>query len=103
MCFDRIVIQGYIPLLTRPEHIVHVFRDVHGVSPITKEALAKPTQVYQQWVDTFARQRGIPLEWADDKALKQQGLKREDYVRPFGLRMERQQRYGVYFILKSLE
>src|SRR6266699_3163578 len=29
-CFDRIVIQGYRPLLTRPEHIVHFFRDVHG-------------------------------------------------------------------------
>jgi len=26
-CFDR-VIQGYLPLLTRPEHIVHFFRDV---------------------------------------------------------------------------
>ena len=22
-CFDRIVIQGYLPLLTRPEHVVH--------------------------------------------------------------------------------
>ena len=30
-CFDRIVIQGYLPLLTRPEHIVHFFRDVHNV------------------------------------------------------------------------
>jgi hypothetical protein len=26
-CFDRIVIQGCLPLLTRPEHIVHFFRD----------------------------------------------------------------------------
>jgi hypothetical protein len=34
-CFDRIVIQGYLPLLTRPEHIVHFFRDVHGLYPIT--------------------------------------------------------------------
>ena len=32
-CFDRIVIQGYLPLLTRPEHIVHFFRDVHGQYP----------------------------------------------------------------------
>ena len=32
-CFDRIVIQGYLPLLTRPEHIVHFFRDVHGIYP----------------------------------------------------------------------
>ena len=42
-CFDRIVIQGYLPLLTRPEHIVHFFRDVHGIYPITKQALAKRT------------------------------------------------------------
>ena len=40
-CFDRMVIQGYLPLLTRPEHIVHFFRDVHGVYPITKEVLAQ--------------------------------------------------------------
>ena len=31
-------IQGYIPVPTRPEHIVHLFRDVH-VHPITKDAL----------------------------------------------------------------
>jgi len=32
-CFDRIVIQGYLPLLTREEHIVHFFRDVLGALP----------------------------------------------------------------------
>jgi hypothetical protein len=48
-CFDRIVIQGYLPLLTRPEHIVHFFRDVHGIYPITKQALAKRTNEYQRW------------------------------------------------------
>jgi hypothetical protein len=37
-CFDRIVIQGYLPLLTRPEHIVHFFRDVHGQYPIARIA-----------------------------------------------------------------
>ena len=25
-CFDRIVILGHLPLLTRPENIVHFFR-----------------------------------------------------------------------------
>ena len=102
-CFDRIVIQGYLPLLTRPEHIVHFFRDVHGVSPLTKDVLAKRTQEYQQWVEAFARNHRIAIEWADDKALKAKGLKREDYVRPFGTRMERRKRFGPYFILKSLE
>jgi hypothetical protein len=102
-CFDRIVIQGYLPLLTRPEHIVHFFRDVHGVSPLTKDVLAKRTQEYQQWVEAFARNHRIAIEWADDKALKAKGLKREDYVRPYGTSMERRKRFGPYFILKSLE
>jgi len=102
-CFDRIVVQGYLPLLTRPEHIVHFFRDVHHVYPITKEALAKRTQAYQQWVEAFARNHRIAIEWADDKALKAKGLKREDYVRPYCTSMERRKRFGPYFILKSLE
>jgi len=32
-CFDRIVILGHLPLLTRPENIVHFFRDVHSNAP----------------------------------------------------------------------
>ena len=74
-CFDRIVIQGYLPLLTRPEHIVHFFRDVHGVSPLTKDVLAKRTQEYQQWVEAFARNHRIPIEWPDAEPLKTKKLK----------------------------
>jgi hypothetical protein len=102
-CFDRIVIQGYLPLLTRPEHIVHFFRDLHEVSPITTDALAKRTREYQQWVEAYARNHRIAIEWADNNALKAKGLKREDYVRPYGISMERRKRFGPYFILKSLE
>src|SRR6266571_304824 len=102
-CFDRIVIQGYLPLLTREAHIVHFFRDVHRIDPITKEALRQRTQEYQRWVDAFARNHRIPVEWADDKALKAKGLKREDYVRPYCTRFERRKRFGVYFILKGME
>ncbi len=102
-CFDRIVIQGYVPLLTRPEHIVHFFRDVHGVSPLTTDVLAKRTQEYQHWVEAFARNHHIPIEWPDAEPLKTKRLKKEDYVRPYGIRMERQRRFGVYFIFKSLE
>ena len=39
-CFDRMVIFGYLPLLSRPEHIVYFFRDVHGVGAITKRRSA---------------------------------------------------------------
>jgi hypothetical protein len=96
-CFDRIVILGHLPLLTRPENIVHFFRDVHGVGPITKEVLRQRTIEYHQWVEAFARNHQIPFEWAE------KGVRKEDYVRPRLRQMERQQRFGVYFILKSME
>jgi hypothetical protein len=96
-CFDRIVIRGHLPLLTRPENIVHFFRDVHGVAPITKEVLSQRTTEYNAWVEAFARNHKLPMEWAE------KGVRKEDYVRPWLRRMERRQRFGVYFILKSLE
>ena len=101
-CFDRVVIQGYLPLLTRPEHIVHFFRDVHGIYPITKQALRQRTKDYQHWVEAFARNHRIPLRWPD-KDMKKKGFRQEDYVRPYLRAMERRQRFGVYFIFKSME
>src|SRR2546430_9867350 len=65
-CFDRIVIQGYLPLLTREAHIVHFFRDVHGIYPITKQALAQRTKEYQRWVEAFARNHHIPLQRSEE-------------------------------------
>jgi hypothetical protein len=96
-CFDRIVIRGHLPLLTRPENIVHFFRDVHSTGTITKEVLRQRTIEYNQWVEAFARNHQIPIEWAE------RGVRKEDYVRPHLRQMERRQRYGVYFILKSME
>jgi hypothetical protein len=96
-CFDRIVILGHLPLLTRPENIVHFFRGVHGAQVITKELLRERTTEYHQWVEAFARNHHIPIEWAE------KGVRKEDYVRPRLRQMERCDRYGVYFILKSME
>ena len=96
-CFDRIVILGHLPLLTRPENVVHFFRDVHGIRAITKEVLRQRTTEYNQWVEAFASNHQVPMEWAE------KGVRKEDYVRPWLRRMERQDRCGVYFILKSME
>lgn len=101
-CFDRIVIQGYLPLLTREAHIVHFFRDVHGIYPITKQVLRQRTQEYQHWVEAFARNHRIPIQWPE-KEMKKKGIKQEDYVRPYGLAMERRKRFGVYFLFKVME
>jgi len=96
-CFDRIVIQGYLPLLSRPEHIVHFFRDVHGQYPITPQVLAKRTPEYRAWVQAYARNHKIPIESPE------KGKSMEDFVRPRLQRMERGNRHGVYFIIPSME
>ena len=96
-CFDRVVILGHLPLLTRPENIVHFFRDIHRIETISKEVLRQRTDDYHRWVEAFANNRKLPLEWAE------KGVRKEDYVRPYLRRMERHQQFGVYFILKSME
>ena len=96
-CFDRIVILGHLPLLTRPENIVHFFRDLHQVSTISKEVLRQRTDDYYRWVEALAQKRHLPLEWAE------KGVRKEDYVRPHLRRLERQNQFGLYFILKSME
>ncbi len=96
-CFDRLVIQGYLPLLAREAHIVHWFRDVHGIYPITPEALKKRTDEYRNWVGAYARNHNIPVERAT------KGVKKEDYVLPYLKRMEKKNQYGVYFIFQSME
>src|SRR5262249_5066204 len=64
-CFDRIVIHGYLSGLSRPEQVVHFFRRIVGVAVISKEVLSQRTADYQKWVEAFARNRNIPIEWAE--------------------------------------
>ena len=96
-CFDRVVINGYLSMLSRPENVVYFFRQVVGVPRITKETLMQRTQQYQAWVEAYALNHGIPIEWAEKK------VRKEDQMAPLLKRMERQNRCGVYFIYKSME
>jgi hypothetical protein len=47
--------------------------------------------------DCYARNRALPLEWAE------KGVNKEEYVRPYLRKMERANRYGVYFIFQAQE
>ena len=96
-CFDRIVIHGYLSALSRPEQVVHFFRKVVGVPVLSKEILSQRTADYQNWVEAFARNHHIPIEWAE------KGVRKEDYVLPWLRRMTKRNAYGVYFIFKSME
>src|ERR1700751_3448905 len=75
-CFDRIVIHGYLSGLSRPEQVVHFFRCIVGVPVISKEVLSQRTADYQKWVEAFARNHNIPIEWAE------RGVRKEGYVQP---------------------
>jgi hypothetical protein len=96
-CFDRIVIYGYLSGLSRPEQVVHFFRNVVGVVVVDKEVLSRRTADYQAWVEAFARNHRLPIEWAE------KGVRKEDHVLPWQRRMARADAYGVYFIFKSME
>src|SRR5690348_14051163 len=96
-CFDRIVIHGYLSGLSRPEQVVHFVRLVLGVPVVSKEVLSQRTEDYRDWVEAYARNHKIPMEWAE------KGLRKEDHVLPTLRRMEKRGAYGVYFIFKSME
>ena len=96
-CFDRIVINGYLSGLSRPEQVVHFFRQVIGVTAVDKNVFTQRTKDYQNWVEAFARNHDLPAEWAE------KGVRKEDYIVPWLNRMKRANRYGVYFIFKSME
>jgi len=84
-------------MLSRPENVVYFFRNILEKPCITKEILGLRTKDYNNWVDSYARNHRIPLEWAE------KGVRKEDYVRPYLKAMQRKNQFGVYFILKSME
>ena len=95
--FDRIVLSGYLMGLQRPGQVVFWLQQVLGIEAITKEVLSRRTQDYVGWVEAFARNHNIPVKWAE------KDLRKEDFVLPYLRRMERHNRYGVYFIFQAME
>jgi len=56
--------------------VVHFFRGVLGIPVVSKEVLGQRTNEYRNWVEAFARNHKIPIEWAG------KGVRKEDYVLP---------------------
>src|ERR1043166_721853 len=82
-CFDRIVIHGYLSGLSRPEQVVHFVHDVLGIPVVSKEVLSQRSDDYRDWVEAFARNQKIPIQWAE------KDLRKEDHVLPALRRMEK--------------
>src|SRR5260370_4800134 len=96
-CFDRIVIHGYLSGLSRPEQVVYFFHQVLGIPIVDKEVLSRRTNDYQAWVEPYARNHHLPIEWTD------KGVRNEDHVLPALRRRQKQNVFRVYFIFNRLE
>jgi hypothetical protein len=83
--------------LSRPEQVVHFFRQVLGIPVVSKEILSQRTADYQNWVEAFARNHRTPIAWAE------KGVRKEDHVLPWQRRITKNNGYGVYYIFKSME
>jgi hypothetical protein len=49
-CWDRIVLNGYLERLQRPENLVYFFHDVVGIPCIEPAVLEQRTNAYKAWV-----------------------------------------------------
>jgi hypothetical protein len=61
-CFDRIVINGYLSGLSRPEQVVHFFRELLCIPMLSNEVFSQRTTDYQNWVEAFASNHNISLQ-----------------------------------------
>lgn len=95
-CWDRIVLNGYLERLQRPEYLVHFFHDVVGIACIEPAVLEQRTNAYKAWVRRFTEEQGIPVLAAPAK-----GVRKEDFVQPFYRRLKATA--GVACVLTSME
>jgi len=91
------VISGYLSFLTRENNVVYFFREVCGYPGVSKEVFSQRTKDYRTWVERYAARNHIPIEWAEA------GVRKKDYLAPKLASFRKSGRFGVYFILCSME
>ena len=94
-CWDRIVLNGYIERLQRPENLIYFFHDVVGVACIEPSVLEQRTNAYKAWVRRIADEYAIPVLPAPS------GVRKEELVEPYYRRLKGAE--GVACVLTSLE
>jgi hypothetical protein len=71
-CWDRIVLNGYIERLQRPENLIHFFHDVVGVACIEPAVLEQRTNACKAWVRRITEEQNIPILAAPRGVRKEQ-------------------------------
>ena len=94
-CWDRIVLNGYLERLQRPENLVHFFHTVVGIACIEPAVLEQRTNAYKAWVRRVTDDEGIPVLAAP------KGVRKEELVEPYYRQLKGAA--GVACVLTSLE
>jgi hypothetical protein len=92
---DRIVLNGYIDRLQRPENLVYFFHEVAGVPCIEPAVLASRTASYRAWLSQYTADHQIPVLPAP------KGVRKEDLVLPHYRRLGETE--GVACVLTTME
>ncbi len=95
-CWDRIVLNGYIERLQRPENLIYFFHDVVGVDCIEPSVLEQRTKAYKAWVRRITDELAIPVVSAPPK-----GVRKEDFVQPYYRHLKGAE--GIACVLTSME
>src|SRR5437763_7498960 len=74
-CWDRIVLNGYIERLQRPENLIYFFHDVVGVACIEPPVLGQRTNAYKAW-----ECGGLPDEYEIPVRAAPSGVRKEECV-----------------------
>jgi len=98
-CWDRIVLNGYLERLQRPENLVHFFHNVVGIVCIEPAVLEQRTNAYRAWIRRLTEEQGIPLLPAPPAPPR--GQRKEDFVQPYYRRLKGAE--GIACVLTSLE
>ena len=78
-CWDRIVLNGYIERLQRPENLIYFFHEIVGIMCIDPAVLAQRTNAYKAWVRRIAQEHDLPVLPAPPAPPK--GTHKEDFRR----------------------
>lgn len=98
-CWDRIVLNGYLERLQRPEYLVHFFRDVVGIACIEPAVLEQRTNAYKAWVRHITDEQGIPVLQTPPAPPK--GVRKDEFVQPYYRRLKGVE--GIACVLTSME
>ena len=99
ICWDRMVLHGYLERLQRPESLIYFFHDVLGVACIDPAVLEQRTKIYKAWVRGVTDEAGIPVVAAPPAPPR--GVRKEEFVQPFYRRLKGDQ--GIACVLTSME